>query len=379
MKNDVMGIVYTSKDDLNLRELTSQRAVAAIPVAGRYRIIDFVLSSMVNSGIHNVGIIAQRNYQSLMDHLGSGKDWDLHTRNNGLFFLPPFTTRDNNGEYNGLLDALRSNFDYLRRSKQDYVVLTGSDYIMNTSFEPMIDQHIKSRADITMMYTKATPEITEFSSSSKNNHVYMGVDRDRNVTNLEINPNAASYDNLFLSVMMVKRTLLIYLVDQALSRGSHDMYADVILPAIQAGSLKIMGYEEKSYYRRVETIRGYFNLSLDLLKPEVREALFGKNPVFTKTRDSVPTIYRSGAKVTHSLVADGCVIDGEVENCVLFRGVRVGKGSKLKNCVIMQDSYIEEDVELENVIFDKEVTIRSHGRLIGQSQYPIVIGKNITL
>lgn len=379
MKNDVMGIVYTSKDDLNLRELTSQRAVAAIPVAGRYRIIDFVLSSMVNSGIHNVGIIAQKNYQSLMDHLGGGKDWDLHTRNNGLFFLPPFMTRENNGEYSGLLDALRSNFDYLRRSKQDYVILTDSDYIMNTSFEPMIDQHIKSRADITMMYTKATPEITEFSSSSKNNHVYMGVDRDKNITNLEVNPNAASYDNLFLSVMMVKRTLLIYLVDQAMSRGSRDLYGDVILPAIQAGSLKIMGYEETSYYRRIETIRGYFNLSLDLLKPEVRDALFGKNPVFTKTRDSVPTIYRGGAKVTNSLVADGCVIDGEVENCVLFRGVRIGKGAKLKNCVIMQDSYIEDDVELENVIFDKEVTIRSHGRLVGQSQYPIVIGKNITL
>ena len=153
----------------------------------------------------------------------------------------------------------------------------------------------------------------------------------------------------------------------------------MLLPAIQAGSLKIMGFEENSYYRRIETIRGYFNFSMDLLKPEVREALFGQNPVFTKTRDSVPTIYRGGAKVTNSLIADGCVIDGEVENCVLSRGVRVGKGAKVKNCVIMQDSYIEDDVELENVIFDKEVTIRSHGRLIGQAQYPIVIGKNITL
>jgi len=379
MKNDVMGIVYTSKDDLALRELTSQRAVAAIPVAGRYRMIDFPLSNMVNSNIHNVGVIAQKNYQSLMDHLGSGKDWDLHTRNNGLFLLPPFTTRDNNGEYGGVLDALRSNFDYLRRSKQEFVILTDSDYVMNTTFDAMIDQHIKSRADITLMYKKVTPEITEFSSSSNNNHVYIRVDGEKKVTGLEVNPNAASFDNLFLSIMMVKRTLLIYLVDQAISRGSHDLYADVLIPAIQFGSLNIMGYEETSYYRRVETIRGYFNLSLDLLKPETRQALFGANPVFTKTRDSVPTIYRAGAKVTNSLVADGCVIDGEVENCVLFRGVRVGKGAKLKNCVIMQSSYVEDDVELENVIFDKEVTIRSHGRLIGQSQYPIVIGKNITL
>ncbi len=377
--NDVMGIVYTSKDDLTLRELTSQRAVAAIPVAGRYRIIDFTLSSLVNSNIHNVGIIAQKNYHSLMDHLGSGKDWDLHTRNNGLFILPPFLTRENGGEYSGVLDALRANFDYLRRSRQEYVILTNSDYIMNTSFEPMIDQHIKSGADITLMYKKATPEITEFSSSSKNNHCYISVGENNVVTDIEINPNAASYDNLYLNVMMIKRTMLIYVVDQVISHGSHDLYADVLRPFIASGALKIMGYEEKGYYRRIETIRGYFNFNMDLLKPGVRDELFGGNPVYTKTRDYIPTIYRSDAKVKNSLIADGCVIDGEVENCVLFRGVRVAHGAKLKNCVIMQDGYIEDDVELENTIFDKAVTIRSHCRLVGPSQYPIVIGKNITL
>lgn len=377
--NDVMGIVYTSKDDLTLRELTSQRAVAAIPVAGRYRIIDFTLSSLVNSNIRNVGIIAQKNYHSLMDHLGSGKDWDLHTRNNGLFILPPFLTRENGGEYNGVLDALRANFDYLRRSRQEYVILTNSDYIMNTSFEPMIQQHIRTGADITLMYKKVTPEITEFSSSSKNNHCYLNINDNKVVTDIEINPNAATYENLYLNVMMIKRTMLIYVVDQVISHGSHDLYADVLRPFINSGALKIMAYEEKSYYRRIETIRGYFNFNMDLLKPGVRSELFGENPVYTKTRDSIPTIYRGNAKVTNSLIADGCVIDGEVENCVLFRGVTVGKGAKLKNCIVMQDGYIEDDVELENVIFDKAVTIRSRSRLIGQKQYPIVIGKNITL
>ncbi len=377
--NDVMGIVYTSKDDLTLRELTSQRAVAAIPVAGRYRIIDFTLSSLVNSNIHNVGIIAQKNYHSLMDHLGSGKDWDLHTRNNGLFILPPFLTRENGGEYSGVLDALKANFDYLRRSRQEFVILTNSDYIMNTSFEPMIQQHIKSGADITLMYKKATPEITEFTSSSKNNHCYLALGEGGIINDIEINPNAASYDNLYLNVMLVKRTMLMYMVDQVISHGSHDFYADMLRPYIKSGALKIMGYEEKGYYRRIETIRGYFNFNMDLLKPGVRKELFGTNPVYTKTRDSVPTIYRANAKIKNSLIADGCVIDGEVENCVLFRGVTVAKGAKLKNCVIMQDGYIEEDVELENVIFDKAVTIRSHSRLVGPGQYPIVIGKNITL
>ena len=375
MKNDVMGIIYTSKDDLALRELTSQRAVAAIPVAGRYRMIDFPLANMVNSNIHNVGIIAQKNYQSLMDHLGSGKDWDLHTRNNGLFFLPPFTTRDNNGEYGGIMDALRSNFDYLRRSKQDYVILTDSDYVMNTTFDAMIDQHIKSKADITLMYQKVTPAITEFSSSSKNNHVYLGVDDDKNVVGLEVNPNAAAYGNLFLSILMVKRTLLIYLVDQAISRGSHDLYADVLIPAIQANSLKIMGYEETSYYRRVETIRGFFNLNLELLTSEAAAALFDANPIFTKTRDSVPTIYRGNAKVTNSLVADGCVIEGEVENCVLFRGVHVGKGSKLTNCIIMQDTVIGANTVLDYLISDKDVTFSDGKSMIGTESYPIYVSK----
>ncbi len=376
---DVMGIVYTSKDDLTLRELTSQRAVAAVPVAGRYRIIDFVISNFVTSNIRNVGIICQKNYQSLMDHLGSGKEWDLHTRNNGLFILPPFLTRENGGEYAGILDALRANFDYLRRSTQEYAILTSCDYVMNTSLEPMIAQHIRTGADITMMYQKVTPGLTEFSASSRNNHVYLDVTENGVIRDLEINPNAASNENMSLNVVMIKRTLLIYLVDQAISQGLHDLEGDVLRPAVRAGSMKIMGYEEKSYYRRVETIRGYFNLNMDLLNEEVFNEVFGKLPIYTKTRDSVPTIYRENARISNSLIADGCVIDGDVEGSIISRGVVIGTGAKLKNCVILQDCYIEDGVELENVIFDKAVTIRKGERLVGPNQYPIVIGKNVTL
>lgn len=377
--NDVMGIVYTTKDDLNLRELTVNRAVAALPVAGRYRIIDFTLSNLVNSGVRNVGIIAQKNYHSLMDHIGSGKEWDLHTRNNGLFILPPYLTRENGGEYSGLVDALRANFDYLRRSRQPYVIVTGSDYVCNTSFEPMIEQHIKSGADVTMMYIKAKSEHLEFSSSVTNNHSYLKVGEGSVVEDIEVNPNAANYPNLFMNVFMIKRTLLIHLVDQAISRGAKDFEAEVLRPYINSAALKIMGYEYDGYFRRIETIKGFFKFNMDLLKNEVRKELFGSRPVYTKTRDDAPALYRAEAQVKNSLVADGCVIEGTVENCVLFRGVHVGRGAKIKDCIIMQDSYIEEDVEMENVILDKAVTVRAHGRLIGQRQYPIVIGKNVTL
>ncbi len=377
--NDVMGVIYTSKDNLNLRELTTNRAVAALPVAGRYRIIDFVLSNLVNSGVRNVGVIAQKNYHSLMDHLGSGKQWDLHTRNNGLFILPPFLTRENGGEYSGLVEALRANFDYLRRSTQPYVILSSSDYICNASFEDMVSQHLSSGADITMMYIKVRSEHLEFSSSAANNHSYLKIGEGNLVEDIEVNPNAANYPNLSMNVFMIKRTLLIHLIDQASARGAKDLDSEVIRPYVNSGALKIMGYEFKGYYRRIETIKGFFKFNMDLLNYDVRRELFDTHPVYTKTRDEASAIYRSSAEVKNSLVANGCVIEGSVENCVLFRGVHVGRGAHLKDCIIMQDCYIEEEVEMENVILDKVVTVRAHGRLIGQRQYPIVIGKNVTL
>ena len=374
----VMGIIYTNKDDLSLRELTSQRSVAALPLAGRYRVVDFILSSMVNSGVRNVGVIMQRNYRSLMDHLGSGKEWDLHTRNNGLFLLPPFVTQENNGEYLGVLDALRANFDYLRRSGQELVILTNSNMVFNINYEPMIRQHEESDADITLLYAKVRPNM-ELSSAGKHTHAFLQMDEAGRVTDMEVNPNAASYDTLYMNVMLVKRTLLMHLVDGAAAHGSHDINRELLQPAIKAGSLKVYGYEFKGYYRRIETIKSYFRCNMDLLDYNVRRELFKTNPVYTKTRNDVPAIYRDGNSVTNSLVADGCVIEGTVENSVLFRGVKIARGAIVRNSIIMQDGEVQESCELENVIFDKAVTIRSYGRLIGQRQYPIVIGKNVTL
>ncbi len=377
MKN-VMGIIYTNKDDLSLRELTNQRSVAALPLAGRYRVVDFILSSMVNSGVRNVGVIMQRNYRSLMDHLGSGKEWDLHTRNNGLFLLPPFVTQETGGEYLGVLDALRANFDYLRRSKQRLALLTNSNMVFNMNFEPMIRQHEQTDADITLLYTKVRRDM-ELSSAGKHTHAFLNVEKDGRISDMEVNPNAANYDTMYMNVLLIKRTLLMHLVDGAAAHGEHDINRELIQPAIKSGSLKVYGYEFEGYYRRIETIKSYFRCNMDLLDYNVRQELFKKSPVFTKTRDDVPAVYRDGNSVKNSLVADGCVIEGSVENCVLFRGVHIGRNASVKNAIIMQDSEIEDSVELENVILDKNVTVRAHGRLIGQVQYPIVIGKNVTL
>lgn len=376
---DVMGIIYTSKDEYSLRELSSKRTVTAIPLAARYRLVDFLLSNFVNSGVRKVGVLMQGNYHSLMDHLGSGKEWDLHTRSNGLYILPPFHNEDGSNTYKGILDALRANSDYLRRSSQSMVLIVGGNYVYNTVFDDMQKFHEDKDADITVMYTRFDPQTFEYSGSSHNDRTFVNVNKDGYVTDMEINPNVITYPNVLMDVILIKRTLLMHLTDNAVARGNHNLYSDVLRNEIENGGLKVAAYEYKGYVRRVETIKSYFNLNMDLLNKDVRAELFGKNPVYTKTRTDAPTRHLPGSKVTNSLVADGCVIEGEVDGCVLFRGVKVCKGAKLKNAIIMQDCYIGENTELENVILDKDVTILSECRLIGHKQYPVVMGKNVTL
>ncbi len=376
MKN-VMGIIYTTKDDIAMRELSTTRAVAALPVVGRYRMIDFMLSNMVNSGIKNVGVIVQKNYHSLMDHLGSGREWDLHTKTDGLFILPPFQTRENVGHYDGTLDAIRSNLGYLRRSKQEYVIMTSSYGVFNATYDDFVRQHIDTGADISCMYTRNYTE-TNVSSSMMNGHTYFNVGEDGFIKELEIGPNVPNYPNFSMNVILMKRTLLIHLVDQAVAHGMHDVHRDLLNYYVRTQSLRIKGYEFKGYYRCVESIPSYYRFNMDMLSYPVRQEMFGIRPVYTKVRDEVPAKYAEDAICQNSLVADGCIIEGTVINSVLFRGVRVRRGAVVRNSVIMQECDIQENVEVDNVIFDKMVTIRA-GKLIGQKAYPIVIGKGITL
>lgn len=373
---DVMGVIYTTKDDIALRELTASRAVAALPVAGRYRIIDFVLSSMVNSGIKNVGVIMQRNYHSLMDHLGAGKEWDLHTKRDGLFILPPFQTRESTGTYSGTIESLRSNISYLRRSSQEYVILTSTYSVFNTTFNDMVDEHIQTGADVTMMYTRHAPE-GRISTSTVSQHSYLKVDDKGNVLDIELGPEEPSYPNFDMSVILMSRKLLLHLVDQASARNISSMH-HMLMNYLNHGVLKIRGYEYKGYHKRVESIPSFYSFNMDMLDVSTRQHFFGDHPVYTKVRDEVPAKYGPQGKAINSLVADGCIIEGTVENSVLSRGVRVRRGAVVRNSIIMQECDVQENVELENVIFDKGVTIRA-GKLIGQNQYPIVIGKNITL
>ena len=371
---EIMGLIYTGENDARLRELTVTRAIAAMPVAGRYRVIDFLVSSMVNGGMKNIGVITQKNYHSLMDHLGSGKEWDLHGKNDGLHILPPFLTRENVGLYPGLLDALKSNSNFLVRSKQEYLVLSNSNIIYNAHLDELFRYYKDTGADITLLYTK-DPDMKrdEFGT-------YLAIDKTGIVTDIEVEPTHPSHDNTYMQVMVIRRELLKELVDKAVSHGQHSMDRDILLRLVQDKTAKINAFEYKGKCWQIDSVQSYFRFNMEILDPKMRKGLFRDElPVFTKVRDEMPAYYGDDCTVINSLVADGCQIEGTVENSVLFRGVKIAPGAHVKNCIIMQDGQVHEGAYIENCILDKQSVIKRNAKLIGPEAYPIVIGKDVVI
>ena len=374
---DVMGLIYTGENDIHLGELTSVRAVAALPIAGRYRIIDFQLSSMVHSGIKRVGVITQKNYQSLMDHLGSGREWDLHGKV-GLQILPPFVTRDNQGVYDGLLDSLKSNLDFLRKSPEKYIVLTNSHSIYNMDYTEAIEQHIATGADITAFYAQPS-EAFDGEGFEGEADAHFTVDEDKNIVAMEVGQSHPTCFCPSLKIYVAERETLVKIVEQSTANGYHHFGRDLIQRSINNHSLKICGYEYKGYCCQIDSIQAYFKFNQTMLTEKGRKALFpAELPVYTKVRDDLPARYMGG-QCSDSLVANGCIIEGTVINSVLFRGVKIAKGAVVKNSIIMQDAQIQEGAEVDHCILDKQSVIRRYGRLIAPAAYPIVIAKNVVI
>lgn len=374
MDYSMLGIIYTGESDAQLKELTSLRSVAAVPVAGRYRMIDFSLSSMVSSGIRNVGVIMQRNYQSLMDHLGSGREWDLHGKRSGLVILPPFMTRDNVGVYTGYLDALKSNLQFLRRSKERYAVVTDTRILYTANFDEIVHAHAESGADITLLYSK------DAGIRRNGSGRYLDIAENGRVRNLETDPIIPHFPNTYMEAFVIRREMLIDLVDRAVARGQHHLVRELLMDGLKDGSLRIGSYECPGKVWNIDSVQAYFNCNMDMLDSTVRKNLFyGDTAVMTKLRDEMPTRYLGEGKAVNSLVADGCVIEGTVENSILFRGVKVEKGAKIKDCIIMQDGIIMRKAELQNCILDKQTTVLDNTRLIGARNYPVVIAKDATV
>ncbi|MER2060683.1 MAG: sugar phosphate nucleotidyltransferase [Niallia sp.] len=332
MIRSMLGIIDATTHMEDLEELTAHRTLAALPIGGRYRLIDFVLSNMVNSGIGSVAIFSKYQYRSLMDHLGSGKNWDLDRKRDGLFFFPA-PISDANTVGIGSFNHFAANMDYFQRSKQEYALVANCFTVFNMNFSPVLERHLTSGCDIT--------EITNNGSS--------------------------------LEIYLMKKSKLIELIDSRNDTG-YTCMKDVVLDI--NNQLKICEYEYNGYAEKINSISGYYRVSKDILKSKVWNQLFIKErPIFTKVKDEPPTRYTSKGEVKNSMIANGCFIEGDITNSIISRAVKLGKGSSLKNCIIMQKCTIGENCHLDSVILDKDVIVESGTVMTGTASSPFVVRK----
>jgi len=377
INNEALGVIFPNSYDGLVPELVKERLMASVPFASRYRLVDFVISSMARAGIDNISLIARENYLSLMDHLGSGREWDLARKNGGLNILPPYAQKEIK-VYNGRVEALESIKSFLVSQKEKYVVMSDSNVVANLNYGEIINAHKKSGADVTVVYRKQ--EIPEnFKKPMGTNHdLYYTLDVEgTRVKQLFVNSKREGEVNFSMNVYVIDRELLIRLVDEAYVLGFTCFERDILAPQIDM--LDIQGYCYDGYVAFIHDMKSYFDENMKLLEEDNLKGLFGPGQVYTKIRDDNPTRYIKGAKVSNVMAADGCVIEGEVENSVLFRGVKIAKGAKVKNCVLMQDTVVGEGASLEYVITDKDVTITSGKSLTGTDSFQVYVSKKQTV
>lgn len=370
---NTLGIIFPNSYDSLIPELVNVRLMASIPFASRYRLIDFILSSMSHCDIDNISVMVNNNYHSLMDHLGSGREWDLVRKKGGLHIFPPFAEKTSK-PYTGRVGALASILDFLRGQKEQYVVIADTNLVVNFDFDDMIRAHIESGADVTVAYNEQElPEgLTNAQSYDRVFYYTFDIENGR-VTKIYVNPKDSGVQNFSMNIFLVEREFLIDLINTAYVRGQEFFERDVLLP--QLGKLNVQAYKYEGYVARICDIRSYFKENMKLLDDYNLDALFSGAPIYTKVRDDNPTRYITGAKAENVMVADGCIIEGEVENSILFRGVKVAKGAVVRNCILMQDTVIEAGANVEYLITDKNVTVSSGKELKGTDTFPVYISK----
>ena len=369
MNSSVMGIINLQYQENAVQELSKNRSVASVPFAGRYRLIDFAVSSMVNSGINHVGVLLPNKPRSILDHLRSGKDWDLALRHNGLFYLP--AVEDPSGAHEGDLRSFYHNLDFFEHSKQKYVLITTGNFIYNIDFDKMLRFHQNTNADITAVYTIAAEEMDGDS-------IVLETAENGLVEDIAMKPVTYEDSKVSLGIMLTEKSTFVDMVRVAFEHGGSDFLLDGIVRRM--GEYTIYGYRHEGYAAQINSVPSYYKASMDALRPEIWEELFlSKNAIYTKIKDGVHVQYKDTAKVKNSLIANGCLVRGEVENSILFRGVNVGEGVKIKNSIIMQKCDIEDNSIVENVICDKNVTITPDKWLKGAPNYPLIISKNVVI
>lgn len=369
---NVLGLVFANMHDTTLGDMTKNRTMGSVMFGGRYRLIDFPLSNMVNSGISEVGVITKSNYQSLLDHLGSAREWDLARKKGGLYILPPFGNVEST-LYRGRIEALYGAMSFIKHSRAKYVILSDCDVVTNIDYKPIVAAHIESGADIT-----AVAHTGVYSSDDIKTSTVFNVDADKNVTSVLINPDISGTCTTSLNVFVMSMDFLIETVNDAMARGNVSFERNILQEKCR--ELKIKIYEYDNYFSKLNSPESYFKSNMALLEPENARKLFvPKRSIYTKVSDNAPVKYDLDSKVSNSLIADGCIIGGEVENSVLFRGVKVGKGAKVKNCILMQGTVVGDNAELNYLITDKNVSICENHILTSSPQYPMYVGKGASV
>ncbi|NLL56387.1 MAG: glucose-1-phosphate adenylyltransferase subunit GlgD [Clostridiales bacterium] len=368
---DMMSVLFASDKENKLNELTLHRTTASLPFGGRYRLIDFTLSNLVNSGITQIGIVARSNYQSLMDHIRQGRDWDLNRKNGGISVFPPFVYNSAREIYKGKIEALYSIMDFLTKSREEYVLISNCNVAANINFEKMLDKHIESGATLSMLYHKA------FTTTSR--RIVINIDDNKTVTDIYETEYAGKEESLIsLNIYIIKKDVLIELVQKAYARGFVNFEKDILFKLVSEG--KVSAFEVGCYAPIIDDIKSYYAESMNLLKAQFRNELFENvSKIYTKVKDSVPTVYKEKAKVTNSLLADGCEINGLVENSILFRNVKIEEGAVVKNSIVMENGIVGKNSSLKYAITDKDVTITADRDISGFITYPIVIVKGKTV
>ncbi len=367
---NALGVIFPNSYDTLIPQMVTERTMASIPFAGRYRMVDFVLSSMTNSGIDNVSIVVKRNYHSLMDHLSNGREWDLARKHGGLNVVPPYAEAGVK-MYRGRVEALASIVDYLKDQKEKYVVMSDSNLAMRFDFQKLIEAHVASGADVTMVYQRSQIP----TGVRGDNYTYTIKLNGNRVTELLSNDFRPGVQNLAMNIYVIEREALIQMVQDATVRGLTYFERDILARNLEL--LNVQGYEFTGYVARISDMGSYFRENMRLLDNDNLKALFGHGGfVHTKIRDDAPTRYAMDCKIKNSMVADGCIIEGEVENCVLFRGVRIKKGAVVKNCVLLQDTVVESGANVEYVITDKNVQITGDKALHGTETFPVYVEKS---
>lgn len=367
--NNAFSIVYAKQGDPDLRELIELRSTAALPIAGRYRMIDILLSNIVHSGIRSVGLITQRNYNSLMNHIGSGKEWGLSKKMGGLTILPPYDLGSGSELYRGFVDALLSKRDFIEHQRWPYCLLMATDQVYRQDYDVMMEKHRDSGADVTVMYSR-NPRLMNDNSGST---TFLEMDGDR-VRGLTTYPTDSDGCYANLRVCLMEKGLLLRLVEDTCAEGRYDFDTDLLTRAIT--NYKVVGVEHEGFVGRVTSVKSYFDLNQDMLDKSVRHDLFDPDyPVYTKTMDAPPTLFERGCEVEHSLFGNGCYVQGRVKRSVVFRGVHIEETADVENCIVMQNTHIGRGAKLRNMIIDKNVVVEPGARCISAPYDPGIIRK----